>query len=101
MMSRKTREGTLKQKHTRFYIICFLSVEDLQAECQSATAQVFRYQKILQGTSFSILARAVSKSLSVLGTLEDAKAKAVAELSGTAWPIENPKVLHVHLIAHI
>lgn len=98
---RKTIEGTLKQNCTRFYIICFFSVEDLQAECQSATAQVFRYQKVLQGTSFSILAKAVSKSPSVLGALEDAKTKTIAELSGTAWPIVNPKVLRVHLIAHI
>uniref|UniRef100_A0A3Q2CEF8 DNA-dependent protein kinase catalytic subunit n=1 Tax=Cyprinodon variegatus TaxID=28743 RepID=A0A3Q2CEF8_CYPVA len=42
---------------------------ELEADCQSATSKVFRRQKILQGTSFHILASAVGRSPSVLGTL--------------------------------
>ncbi|KAM7370115.1 hypothetical protein PAMP_011395 [Pampus punctatissimus] len=72
-------------------------LEELQADCQSATAKVFRYQKILQGTSFHILATAVSKSLSVLGTIEDEKAERVVTLSGGAWPNANPKEVEVGL----
>ncbi|XP_068437827.1 DNA-dependent protein kinase catalytic subunit [Clinocottus analis] len=72
-------------------------LEDLQADCQSATAKVFRAQKILQGTSFHILATAVSRSPSVLGTIEADKAERVAKLSGAAWPDENSKKVEVGL----
>lgn len=72
-------------------------LEDLQTDCQSATAKVFRYQKILQGTSLQILATAVGKSPSVLGTIEAEKAARVARLSGAAWPNENPKKVEVGL----
>uniref|UniRef100_A0A3B4ZYV0 DNA-dependent protein kinase catalytic subunit n=1 Tax=Stegastes partitus TaxID=144197 RepID=A0A3B4ZYV0_9TELE len=44
--------------------------------------KIFRYQKILQGSSFHILATAVSKSPSVLGTIEAEKAEKVVKLSG-------------------
>lgn len=71
---------------------CFLPAEDLETECQSATTKVFRYQKILQATSFHILASAVGKSPSVLGTIDTGKAEKVARLSGVAWPVNNPKV---------
>lgn len=80
------------------HISCFPSAEDIQAECQSATAKVFRCQKILQGTSFHILATAVSRSPSVLETIEAEKAERVAKLSGAAWPIKNPKVLYLYFI---
>ncbi|XP_047423865.1 DNA-dependent protein kinase catalytic subunit isoform X2 [Mugil cephalus] len=66
-------------------------LEDLQDDCQSAPAKVFRCQKILQGTSFHMLATAVSKSPSVLGTIDVDKAKRVVELSGVPWPCSNPK----------
>uniref|UniRef100_A0A3P8W2M6 DNA-dependent protein kinase catalytic subunit n=1 Tax=Cynoglossus semilaevis TaxID=244447 RepID=A0A3P8W2M6_CYNSE len=46
---------------------------DLQSECQRATAKTFRNQKILQGTSFNILAKAVSSSPSILGTIDPQK----------------------------
>ncbi|KAM7390735.1 hypothetical protein PAMA_008770 [Pampus argenteus] len=72
-------------------------LEELQADCQSATAKVFRYQKILQGTSFHILATALSRSLSVLGTIGDEKAERVVTLSGGAWPTANPKEVEVGL----
>uniref|UniRef100_A0A3Q1ES12 DNA-dependent protein kinase catalytic subunit n=1 Tax=Acanthochromis polyacanthus TaxID=80966 RepID=A0A3Q1ES12_9TELE len=51
-------------------------------KCRSATAKVFRYQKILQGTSFHMLATAVSRSPSVLGTVDAEKAERVVKLSG-------------------
>ncbi|XP_056289749.1 DNA-dependent protein kinase catalytic subunit-like [Pseudoliparis swirei] len=72
-------------------------LEELQADCQSATAKVFRHQKILQGTSFHILATAVSRSPSVLGTMDAEKAQRVAKLSGAAWPHENSKKVEVGL----
>jgi len=75
------------------HVSSYLSAEELQADCQSATAKVFRHQKILQGTSFHILATAVSRSPSVLGTMDAEKAQRVAKLSGAAWPHENSKVL--------
>lgn len=79
-----------------FHVSSYLSAEDLQADCQSATDKVFRYQKILQGTSFHILATAVGKSPSVLGTIDAGKAEKAAKLSGAAWPNENPTVLHLY-----
>lgn len=75
------------------HVTSFLSTDDLQAECHSASAKVYRYQKILEGTSFHILATAVSRSPSVLGTIEAEKAERVAKLSGAAWPTQDPKVL--------
>lgn len=65
--------------------------EDVEAECQSS-AKVFRYQKVLQATSFHLLAAAVGKSPSVLGTIDGAKAEKVARLSGAAGPVHDPKV---------
>lgn len=53
---------------------------------------MFRYQKVLQATSFHLLAAAVGKSPSVLGTIDGAKAEKVARLSGAAWPVHDPKV---------
>ncbi|XP_023253861.1 DNA-dependent protein kinase catalytic subunit [Seriola lalandi dorsalis] len=72
-------------------------LEDLQADCERATAKVFRYQKVLQGTSFHILATAVSKSPSVLGAIEREKAERVVRLSRVAWPTENPKEVEAGL----
>ncbi|XP_073344741.1 DNA-dependent protein kinase catalytic subunit [Pagrus major] len=72
-------------------------LDDLQTDCQSSTAKVFRYQKILQGTSFHILATAVGRSPSVLGTIDADKAERVAKLSGAAWPSDNPKKVEVGL----
>ncbi|XP_068603907.1 DNA-dependent protein kinase catalytic subunit [Brachionichthys hirsutus] len=78
-------------------------LEDLQsdwlatASCQRAASKVFRSQKILLGTSFNILATAVSRSPSVLETIEADKAEAVAKLSGAAWPTESTKEVEVGL----
>lgn len=55
---------------------------------------MFRYQKILQGTSFDILATAVSRSPSVLGTIDADKAERVVKLSGVASSNADPKVLY-------
>ncbi|KAG7524628.1 DNA-dependent protein kinase catalytic subunit [Solea senegalensis] len=72
-------------------------LEDLQSDCERATAKVFRYQKTLQGTSFDILATAVSRSPSVLGTIDADKAARVVELSGAALSNKNPKKVEVGL----
>lgn len=76
-------------------LLFFLPVEDLQADCASAKARVFRYQKILQGSSYDILAAAVGRNPSLLGTIEPEKAQRVATLSGADWPSENPKVTQI------
>lgn len=81
-------------------VALFVSAEDVQADCESATAKVFRYQKILQGTSFNILATAVSRSPSVLETIESEKAERVVELSESHLPAENPKVLKLYFGLH-
>ncbi|XP_017270589.1 DNA-dependent protein kinase catalytic subunit isoform X2 [Kryptolebias marmoratus] len=72
-------------------------LEELQDDCQRASAKVFRHQKILQGTSFHILASAVSRRPSVLGTLDRDKTERVVQLSGAAWPNKNPKEVEVGL----
>ncbi|XP_031163630.2 DNA-dependent protein kinase catalytic subunit [Sander lucioperca] len=92
---RSQAQGPVEQIHSMLKTIPLL--EDLQADCRSATAKVFRYQKILQGTSFHILATAVSRSPSVLDTIEPEKAARIAKLSGAAWPNENPKKVEVGL----
>lgn len=74
-------------------------LEDLQADCQSATAKVFRQQKILEARSLYILATAVGRSPSVLEAIETEKAERVVRLSGAAWPNENPKNVAVGLQA--
>ncbi|KAJ0059871.1 hypothetical protein NL108_014572, partial [Boleophthalmus pectinirostris] len=72
-------------------------LEDLQAEVKSGTAKVFRYQKILQGTSFHVMATAMGTSPSVLGTIDADKAKKLVRLSGQTWPAEDPKKVEVGL----
>lgn len=74
-------------------VVLFLSAEDFEADCQTSTAKIFRSQKILQGTSFHILAGAVSRSPSVLESIGAEKAERVVKLSGAPWPAANPKVL--------
>lgn len=78
-----------------------VSAEDIQNDCLSSTSKVFRYQKILQGTSLYILATAVSRSPSVLTSIEVEKAQKVIMLSGAAGTSENPKVLHLNVLGFI
>ncbi|KAM4719019.1 DNA-dependent protein kinase catalytic subunit isoform 2-T2 [Anableps anableps] len=75
-------------------------LEELEADCQSATSKVLRSQKILQGTSFHILASAVGRSPSVLGALDGEKKERVVRLSGAAWPTANPNEVEVGLQLH-
>uniref|UniRef100_A0A8C9Y6S2 DNA-dependent protein kinase catalytic subunit n=1 Tax=Sander lucioperca TaxID=283035 RepID=A0A8C9Y6S2_SANLU len=70
---RSQAQGPVEQIHSMLKTIPLLG---------NATAKVFRYQKILQGTSFHILATAVSRSPSVLDTIEPEKAARIAKLSG-------------------
>lgn len=69
---------------------------------------MYRCQRLLQGASFQILVTAVSKSPSVLGSIEADKAESVANLSGVSWTNCNPKVLfyflenvHLNIVVHI
>ncbi|XP_072306662.1 DNA-dependent protein kinase catalytic subunit [Eucyclogobius newberryi] len=72
-------------------------LDDLQSEVKSATAQVFRHQKMLQGSSFHVIATALGTSPSVLGTIDADKAKKVVKLSGTTWPTQDSKRVEVGL----
>ncbi|CAK6951979.1 LOW QUALITY PROTEIN: DNA-dependent protein kinase catalytic subunit [Scomber scombrus] len=92
---RSQTQGPVEQINVMLKTIPLL--DDLQADCESATAKVFRYQKILQGTSFNILATAVGRSPSVLGTIGAEKAERVVKLSGAAWPTQNEKEVEVGL----
>uniref|UniRef100_A0A3Q3GYS0 DNA-dependent protein kinase catalytic subunit n=1 Tax=Labrus bergylta TaxID=56723 RepID=A0A3Q3GYS0_9LABR len=80
---RSQRQGAVEQVNAMMKTIPLLG---------DASAKVFRYQKILQASSFHILATALSRSPSVLETVDAKKAEKVVMLSGTAWPNENPKV---------
>ncbi|XP_028288750.1 DNA-dependent protein kinase catalytic subunit isoform X2 [Parambassis ranga] len=95
---RSQTQGPVEQISTMLKTVPLL--DNIQSDCQSATAKVFRYQKILEGTSFHILATAVSRSPSVLGTIEAEKAERVVKLSGAAWPCENPKKVELGLQLH-
>ncbi|KAJ3611495.1 hypothetical protein NHX12_021510 [Muraenolepis orangiensis] len=72
-------------------------LEELESDCTSAPAQVFRYQKILQGTSYRLLASAVGSSPSVLETLETSKAERVLSLSGSSASSSQPKTVEAGL----
>uniref|UniRef100_A0A3Q1J9C8 DNA-dependent protein kinase catalytic subunit n=1 Tax=Anabas testudineus TaxID=64144 RepID=A0A3Q1J9C8_ANATE len=92
---RSQTQGPVEQISTMLKTIPLL--EDIQTDCQSATAKVFRCQKILQGTSFHILATGVSRSPSVLGSIDAEKAQKVVRLSGAAGSSENPKKVEMGL----
>ncbi|KAK2858626.1 hypothetical protein Q5P01_003246 [Channa striata] len=93
---RSQAQGPVEQINAMLKTVPLL--EDVHVDCQSAAAKVFRHQKILQGTSFHILATAVSRSPSVLGIIEAEKAQTVVSLSGTAWPSDSPKKVEVGLL---
>ncbi|CAJ1081863.1 DNA-dependent protein kinase catalytic subunit [Xyrichtys novacula] len=92
---RSQTQGPVEQISNMMKTIPLL--EDLQADCQSTPAKVFRHQKILQASSFRILATAVGKSPSVLGTISAEKAERVVRLSGASWPTRDPKSVEVGL----
>uniref|UniRef100_A0A3Q2PZS8 DNA-dependent protein kinase catalytic subunit n=1 Tax=Fundulus heteroclitus TaxID=8078 RepID=A0A3Q2PZS8_FUNHE len=73
---RSHAQGPVEQIGTMLKTIPLL----LEADCHSADSKVFRRQKILQGTSFHILASAVGRSPSVLGTLGADKKERVVQL---------------------
>uniref|UniRef100_A0A3B4GXZ9 DNA-dependent protein kinase catalytic subunit n=1 Tax=Pundamilia nyererei TaxID=303518 RepID=A0A3B4GXZ9_9CICH len=70
-------QGPVEQISTMLKTIPLLGEKEKESK-------VFRYQKILQGTSFDILATAVSRSPSVLGTIDADKAERVVKLSGVS-----------------
>ncbi|XP_026183019.1 DNA-dependent protein kinase catalytic subunit isoform X2 [Mastacembelus armatus] len=92
---RSQTQDPMEQINAMLKIIPLL--EDIEADCQSATAKLFRHQKILEGMSFHILATAVNQSPSILGTIEPEKAERIIRLSKKAWPNENSKVVEVGL----
>uniref|UniRef100_A0A3Q3GYR5 DNA-dependent protein kinase catalytic subunit n=1 Tax=Labrus bergylta TaxID=56723 RepID=A0A3Q3GYR5_9LABR len=71
---RSQRQGAVEQVNAMMKTIPLLG---------DASAKVFRYQKILQASSFHILATALSRSPSVLETVDAKKAEKVVMLSGT------------------
>ncbi|CAG5895668.1 unnamed protein product [Menidia menidia] len=92
---RSHTQGPLEQISTMLKVIPLL--EDLQADCRNASSKVFRHQKILQGTSFHILAAAVGKSPSVLETIEPEKKEKVVTLSGVVQPNTDSKEVEIGL----
>ncbi|XP_024136141.1 DNA-dependent protein kinase catalytic subunit isoform X1 [Oryzias melastigma] len=92
---RSQTQGPVEQISTMLKVIPLL--EDLESNCQSAATKVFRYQKILQGTSFHILAAAVGRSPSVLEALEPEKTEKVIRLSGSTSSPVQPKEVEVSL----
>uniref|UniRef100_A0A3B4GTT0 DNA-dependent protein kinase catalytic subunit n=1 Tax=Pundamilia nyererei TaxID=303518 RepID=A0A3B4GTT0_9CICH len=80
-------QGPVEQISTMLKTIPLLGEKEKESK-------VFRYQKILQGTSFDILATAVSRSPSVLGTIDADKAERVVKLSGVSSSNADPKVLY-------
>ena len=69
-----------------------VSTEELESDCASAAAHIFRDQKILQGTSYRLLASAVGSSPSVLEAMETSKAEKVLRLAGSSASTSQPKV---------
>ena len=61
-----------------------VSTEELESDCTSAAAQVFRDQKVLQGTAYGLLASAVGSSPSVLEAVESSRAEKVLMLAGSS-----------------
>ncbi|XP_061821672.2 DNA-dependent protein kinase catalytic subunit isoform X1 [Nerophis lumbriciformis] len=92
---RSQSQGPLEQLSVMLKIVPLL--EDLQTDCQSSTSELFRQQKVLQGTSFHIMATAVSRSPSVLETIQADKAAKVVKLSRSPWPVQDLKEVEVGL----
>ncbi|KAM4606662.1 DNA-dependent protein kinase catalytic subunit [Polymixia lowei] len=86
---RSSSQGPVEQITAMLKTIPLL--EDVQSDCQSATAKVFRDQKMLQGNSYHILATAVSRSPSVLEAIGGDKAESVLRLAGASSPTHHPK----------
>ena len=63
-----------------------VSTEELEWDCTSAAAGVFREQKVLQGTAYGLLASAVGSSPSVLEAVESSRAEKVLRLAGSSQP---------------
>ena len=70
-----------------------LPVDDLKADFQAASPKVLRDQNVLLGTSYHILASAVSKSSSVLETIDREKLERLTQLAGSPEITNHPKVL--------
>uniref|UniRef100_A0A8C5C632 DNA-dependent protein kinase catalytic subunit n=1 Tax=Gadus morhua TaxID=8049 RepID=A0A8C5C632_GADMO len=66
-------------------------------DCASAAAHIFRDQKILQGTSYHLLASAVGSSPSVLEAVETSKAEKVLRLAGSSASTSQPKAVVAEL----
>ncbi|CAL8293471.1 unnamed protein product [Lota lota] len=72
-------------------------LEELESDCALAPAQIFRHQKILQGTSYRLLASAVGSSPSVLEAVETSKAEKVLRLAGSSASTSQPKAVKAGL----
>ncbi|KAM9553657.1 DNA-dependent protein kinase catalytic subunit [Salvelinus alpinus] len=88
---RSLAQGPVEQIATMLKAIPLL--DDLQAECQSASGHVFRDQRILLGTSYHIMASAVSRSPSVLESIGIEKADRVLQLAGSSSTASQQKAV--------
>ncbi|XP_059900479.1 DNA-dependent protein kinase catalytic subunit [Gadus macrocephalus] len=88
-------QGPVEQITTMLKSIPLL--EELESDCASAAAHIFRDQKILQGTSYHLLASAVGSSPSVLEAVETSKAEKVLRLAGSSASTSQPKAVVAEL----
>ncbi|KAK6293153.1 hypothetical protein J4Q44_G00366540 [Coregonus suidteri] len=87
---RSLAQGPVEQIGTMLKAIPLL--DELQAECQSASGHVFRDQRILLGTSYHVMASAVSRSPSVLESIGREKADRVLQLARSSSTASQQKV---------
>uniref|UniRef100_A0A3B3VB26 DNA-dependent protein kinase catalytic subunit n=1 Tax=Poecilia latipinna TaxID=48699 RepID=A0A3B3VB26_9TELE len=95
---RSQSQGPVEQIGAMLKTIPLLGNNRLSAHLSKGFSLLFRRQKILQGTSFHILASAVGRSPSVLGTLAAEKQESVVQLSGVAKPSEVEVGLQQHAL---
>uniref|UniRef100_A0A8C5FRE6 DNA-dependent protein kinase catalytic subunit n=1 Tax=Gadus morhua TaxID=8049 RepID=A0A8C5FRE6_GADMO len=89
-------QGPVEQITTMLKSIPLL--EELESDCASAAAHIFRDQKILQGTSYHLLASAVGSSPSVLEAVETSKAEKVLRLAGSSAVVAELQLRALHLL---
>ncbi|XP_062335709.1 DNA-dependent protein kinase catalytic subunit [Osmerus eperlanus] len=88
---RSLTQGPLEQISTTLKTIPLL--DDLKADFQAASPKVLRDQIVLLGTSYHILASAVSKSSSVLETIDREKLERLTQLAGSPEITNHPKIV--------
>ncbi|KAI1889250.1 hypothetical protein AGOR_G00177210 [Albula goreensis] len=89
---RSQNQGGVEQILTVLKTVPLL--DDTQTEYRNATAQVFQDHHILLGTSYCIMANALSKDSDLLQSIGSEKANRLLELSGSASPSNPQQVVY-------